>query len=51
MVVWPDSNKIDRNKLDDSKCYLQLTSVKPYYEPEEKDQRITYFQKYTLLSM
>jgi len=43
--VLPDSNVVDRSKLDKNCGYLQITSVDPYFESWEMKDRITYFDR------
>jgi len=43
--VLPDSNVVDRSKLDKNCCYLQITSVEPYFESWEMKDRISYFDR------
>ncbi|MFH4975543.1 hypothetical protein AB6A40_002252 [Gnathostoma spinigerum] len=48
--VIKDSNLVDRNKLDSSKAYIQITYVEPYLEGWERRRRATHFERNTKLS-
>jgi len=43
--VFPDSNVVDRSKLNNDFGYLQITSVTPYFEPWELKDRISYYER------
>ncbi|VDK84318.1 unnamed protein product, partial [Onchocerca ochengi] len=43
--VIKDSNIVDRNRLDSTKAYLQITYVEPYLENWERRRRPTYFER------
>lgn len=47
VIVFPDSSKVDVSKLDTTKCYLQVTSLEPHFETQEK--RTTTFERNTVL--
>jgi hypothetical protein len=40
-----DSNIVERDKLEQTKAYIQITYVEPYFDAYEKLQRHTYFHK------
>ncbi|GAM18922.1 hypothetical protein SAMD00019534_020970, partial [Acytostelium subglobosum LB1] len=48
VTVFPDSNRVNRSTLEPDKLYLQITSVKPYFEREQA--RPTYFDRHTNLN-
>ncbi|MCP9262223.1 Dedicator of cytokinesis protein 6 [Dirofilaria immitis] len=43
--VIKDSNVVDRNRLDSTKAYLQITYVEPYLENWERRRRPTHFER------
>ncbi|VDM97928.1 unnamed protein product [Thelazia callipaeda] len=43
--VIKDSNVVDRNRLDPTKAYLQITYVEPYLENWERRRRPTHFER------
>uniref|UniRef100_A0A8C5ED45 Dedicator of cytokinesis protein 7-like n=1 Tax=Gouania willdenowi TaxID=441366 RepID=A0A8C5ED45_GOUWI len=43
--IIKDSNPVDKNKLDPSKAFLQITYVEPFFDTYELKERITYFDK------
>ncbi|EFO23679.1 hypothetical protein LOAG_04806 [Loa loa] len=43
--VIKDSNIVDRNRLDSTKAYLQITYVEPYLESWERRRRPTHFER------
>eukprot|EP01119_Soliformovum_irregulare_P010808 TRINITY_DN2664_c0_g1_i3.p1 TRINITY_DN2664_c0_g1~~TRINITY_DN2664_c0_g1_i3.p1 ORF type:complete len:1856 (+),score=717.09 TRINITY_DN2664_c0_g1_i3:584-6151(+) len=49
IVVFPDSNPVDVTKLDPTKQYLQITSVEPFFSPQETSTRSTNLQRNTSL--
>ncbi|XP_065674534.1 dedicator of cytokinesis protein 7 isoform X2 [Hydra vulgaris] len=42
--ILKDSNVVDSRKLDDSKGYIQITYVEPYFLEYELEERETYFE-------
>eukprot|EP01114_Cavostelium_apophysatum_P024426 TRINITY_DN955_c0_g1_i4.p1 TRINITY_DN955_c0_g1~~TRINITY_DN955_c0_g1_i4.p1 ORF type:complete len:1235 (+),score=324.88 TRINITY_DN955_c0_g1_i4:2822-6526(+) len=49
VLVWPDSSKVDVAKLEPQKCYLQITSLDPYFDASDPYPRRTHFDRNTLL--
>jgi hypothetical protein len=49
--TWPDSGPIDRSKLDPDDCIMQVTFVSAAFQPDEKENRQTFIEKNTNLSM
>ena len=45
--IYKNSAKMDVQSLDPNKNFIQLTSVKPYWEKEEEEERVTYSEKNT----
>nr|CRZ23221.1 Bm4167 [Brugia malayi] len=45
LEVIKDSNTVDRNRLDSTKAYLQITYVEPYLENWERRRRPTHFER------
>jgi len=45
-----DAHKVDRNKLKEDTCYLQITYLRPYIEELELNERQTNFEQNTNLS-
>ncbi len=45
--VLPDSNPVDRSKLDPEECILQVTFVTPYWSPEEDAEHEQFIQQTT----
>ncbi|KAL6064625.1 Dedicator of cytokinesis protein 9 [Balamuthia mandrillaris] len=43
--IWTDSGAVDRSKLDPSLCYIQITSVDPYFDAKESASRLTYYER------
>jgi len=44
LKIITDSNTVNREKLDPSMCYIQITSVAPYID-DERNERVTYYDK------
>ncbi|KAL7303214.1 hypothetical protein TKK_0004415 [Trichogramma kaykai] len=45
ILIIKDSNPVDLSTLDETKAYVQITYVEPYFEPWELRHRPTVFQK------
>ncbi|KAG7265864.1 hypothetical protein CRUP_016127 [Coryphaenoides rupestris] len=45
VTIIKDSSPVDKNKLDPTKAYLQITYVEPFFDTYELKERITYFDK------
>jgi len=45
LKIITDSNAVNREKLDASLAYIQITSVAPYFEPWEMKDRVTYYDR------
>lgn len=46
MQLLTTSADVDVSKLDlDKQCYLQITSVDPYFEPWELKDRVTHYDR------
>jgi hypothetical protein len=44
--LWTAQGEVEREKLDPTLCYIQITSVDAYFTPEEAQSRVTYFERY-----
>ncbi|XP_056020103.1 dedicator of cytokinesis protein 7-like isoform X2 [Ostrea edulis] len=43
--IVKDSNPVDRENLDSTKAYIQITYVEPYFDLYEYRSKVTYFEK------
>lgn len=44
-----DSSAVNVDQLDESKAYIQITYVEPYFHDYEDQKRTTYFERFVLL--
>ena len=40
-----DSSAVNVDQLDESKAYIQITYVEPYFHAYEDEKRTTYFER------
>lgn len=43
--IIKDSNRVEREKLEQGKAYMQVTYVEPYFDAYELKDRETYFER------
>eukprot|EP01133_Synstelium_polycarpum_P007759 gene7759-9098_t len=48
--IFPDSSRVDPSNLDPNKLYLQITTLKPYFDSTDTIIRPSYFERHTILN-